>query len=274
MTEAILLLHPGEMGSSIGAALRANNHAVRWVSQSRSDATRHRAAAADLTPAETLEGALANVENVISVCPPDAAVDVARSVRDAGFGGIYVDANAVSPATSRRLSDIAGDGFVDGGIIGPPARRPGATRLYLSGELASRVASWFEGSLVDARVVECSASALKMCYAAYTKGSSALMLAIRALAASQAVADALLSEWNISQPDLAARSDAAARGTSRKAWRFEGEMREIAATFADAGLPSGFHEAASDIYSRMRELKTVKDADIERVIATLLASRE
>ena len=274
MTEAILLLHPGEMGSSIGAALRANNHAVRWVSQSRSDATRHRAAAADLTPAETLEGALANVENVISVCPPDAAVDVARSVRDAGFGGIYVDANAVSPATSRRLSDIAGDGFVDGGIIGPPARRPGATRLYLSGELASRVASWFEGSLVDARVVECSASALKMCYAAYTKGSSALMLAIRALAASQAVADALLSEWNISQPDLAARSDAAARRTSRKAWRFEGEMREIAATFADAGLPSGFHEAASDIYSRMRELKTVQDADIERVIATLLASRE
>ena len=274
MTESILLLHPGEMGASIGAALRANNHAVGWVSQSRSDATRHRAAAADLTPAETLEDALANAESVISVCPPDAAVDVARSVRDAGFGGVYVDANAVSPATCRRLADIAGDGFVDGGIIGPPARRPAATRLYLSGDLASRVASWFEGSLVDARVVECSASALKMCYAAYTKGSSALMLAIRALAASQGVADALLSEWNISQPGLAARSDAAARGTSRKAWRFEGEMREIAATFADAGLPSGFHEAASDIYSRMRELKTAKDADIERVIATLLASRE
>ena len=274
MTESILLLHPGEMGASIGAALRANNHAVGWVSQSRSDETRHRAAAADLMPLETLEGALANAESVISVCPPDAAVDVARRVRDAGFSGIYVDANAVSPATSRRLADIAGDGFVDGGIIGPPARRPGATRLYLSGDLASRVASWFEGSLVDARVVECSASALKMCYAAYTKGSSALILAIRALAASQAVADALLSEWNISQPGLAARSDAAARGTSRKAWRFQGEMREIAATFADAGLPSGFHEAASDIFSRMRELKTAKDADIERVIATLLASRE
>ena len=274
MTESILLLHPGEMGASIGAALRANNHAVGWVSQSRSYATRQRAAAAGLTPAETLEGALANVENVISVCPPDAAVDVARSVRDAGFGGVYVDANAVSPATSRRIADIAGDGFVDGGIIGPPARRSGATRLYLCGELASRAASWFEGSLVDARVVDCSASALKMCYAAYTKGSSALMLAVRALAASQAVADELLSEWNISQPDLAARSDAAARGTSGKAWRFEGEMREIAATFSDAGLPSGFHEAASDIYRRMSELKTVKDADIERVIAMLLASRD
>ena len=274
MTESILLLHPGEMGASIGAALRANNHAVGWVSQSRSDATRQRAAAAGLMPAETLEGALANVENVISVCPPDAAVDVARSVRDAGFGGVYVDANAVAPATSKRIADIAGDGFVDGGIIGPPARRPGVTRLYLCGDIASRVASWFEGSLVDARVVDCSASALKMCYAAYTKGSSALMLAVRALAASQAVADELLSEWNISQPDLAARSDAAARGTSGKAWRFEGEMREIAATFGDAGLPSGFHEAASDVYRRMRELKTVKNADIERVIAMLLASRD
>lgn len=274
MTESILLLHPGEMGASIGAGLRANGHAVRWVTRARSDATRQRATAADLMPVATLEEALANVENVVSVCPPHAAVDVARSVRDAGFGGVYVDANAVSPATARRLADIAGDGFVDGGIIGPPAIRPGATRLYVSGGLASRVASWFEGSLVDARVVECSASALKMCYAAYTKGSSALILAIRALAASHGAEDALLSEWDISQSGLAARSDGAARGTSRKAWRFEGEMREIAATFADAGLPSGFHQAASDIYRRMSELKAVQDADIERVIETLLDSSD
>ena len=274
MPESILLLHPGEMGASIGAALRGNSHNVQWVARSRSEATRQRAEAADLTPASTLENALANVDHVISVCPPDAALDVARSVRGAGFGGIYVDANAVSPATSSCLSGIAGAGFVDGGIIGPPAWRPGATRLYLSGANASRVASWFEGSLVDARVVECSASALKMCYAAYTKGSSALILAIRALAASQGAEDALLSEWNISQPGLASRSSAAARGTSRKAWRFEGEMREIAATFADAGLPSGFHEAASDIYRRMRDLKTVDDAGIELVIETLLRSGE
>ena len=274
MTESILILHPGEMGASIGAALRTNGHAVRWVSQARSDATRQRAAVADLTPAATLEDVLAKVENVISVCPPAAAADVARSVRDAGFCGIYVDANAVSPATARRISGISGDGFVDGGIIGPPAWRPGATRLYLSGDHASRVASWFEGSLVDARVVECSASALKMCYAAYTKGSSALILAIRALAASQDAEHALLAEWDISQPGLAARSDAAAKGTSRKAWRFDGEMREIASTFADAGLPSGFHEAASDVYRRMRDLKTVHNADIEGVIATLLGSSE
>ena len=272
MTNSILLLHPGEMGASIGAALRGNNHPVRWVSRCRSDATRQRAEAADLAPASTLENALAKVEHVISVCPPDAALDVARSVRDAGFGGIYVDANAVSPATSRRLADIAGGGFVDGGIIGPPARRPGATRLYLSGDQASRVASWFERSLVDARVVECSASALKMCYAAYTKGSSALILAIRALAASQGVEEALFSEWDISQSGLGARSDATASGTSRKAWRFEGEMREIASTFADAGLPSGFHEAASDIYRRMRGLKTVEDADVQCVIEKLLGS--
>ena len=274
MTESILLLHPGEMGASVGAALRANGHAVRWVTQARSDATRQRAATANLSPVATLEEALGSVANVVSVCPPDAAVDVARTVRGAGFNGVYVDANAVSPETAKCLADIAGDGFVDGGIIGPPATRPGATRLYLSGKLAPTVASWFEGSLVDARVVGCSASALKMCYAAFTKGSSALILAIRALAASHGAEDALLSEWDTSQPGLAARSDAAARGTSRKAWRFEGEMREIAATFADAGLPSGFHQAASDIYRRMRDLKTVQDADIERVIAVLMASSD
>ena len=272
MTESILLLHPGEMGASVGAALRANGHAVLWVSHGRSDATRQRAVAADLTSVATLEEALGSVDNVISVCPPNAAVDVARSVSSAGFNGVYVDANAVSPETAKCLADIAGDGFVDGGIIGPPATRPGATRLYLSGELALTVAAWFEESLVDARVVGCSASALKMCYAAYTKGSSALILSIRALASSHGAEDALLSEWDISQSGLKARSHAAARGTSRKAWRFEGEMREIAATFAAAGLPSGFHQAASDVYRRMRDLKTVQDADIERVIETLLAS--
>ena len=134
--------------------------------------------------------------------------------------------NAVSPATARRLADIAGDGFVDGGIIGPPAIRPGATRLYVSGGLASRVASWFEGSLVDARVVECSASALKMCYAAYTKGSSALILAIRALAASHGAEDALLSEWDISQSGLAAE----------ERWRCQGnEPKGMAVRRGDAG---------------------------------------
>ena len=94
-----------------------------------------------------------------------------------------------------------------------------------------------------------------MAYAAYTKGSSALLMAIRALAASEGVDDALLAEWRRSQPDLPKRSEAAARDNARKAWRFVGEMEEIAATFAAAGLPGGFHEAAAVIYERLAGYK-------------------
>ena len=270
MSENILLLHPGEMGSSIGAALRGNGHLVRWVAARRGDATRRRARDAGLTSVASLERAVAEVDHVISVCPPNASVEVADAVVRAGFRGTYVDANAISPATARRVGDLIGSGFVDGGIVGPPAWRAGATRLYLSGDDAARVAAWFDGTFVDARAVDGSASALKMCYAAFTKGSSALILAIRALAASEGVTDALLAEWDISQPGLAARSEATAKGAGKKAWRFEGEMHEIAATFAEAALPDGFHEGAAEIYRRMSDLKEIDDVDIDRVVDALL----
>ena len=90
-----------------------------------------------------------------------------------------------------------------------------------------------------------AASALKMAYAAWTKGSSALLIAVRALAIREGVDGALHAEWERSQPGLGARSESAVAGNARKAWRFVGEMEEIAATFAAAGLPAGFHEACA-----------------------------
>ena len=93
------------------------------------------------------------------------------------------------------------------------------------------MADWFAATPVDARVIQASASALKMCYAAFTKGSSALLLAVRALAEREGVGEDLLSEWGLSQPGLALRSEVTARHTSAKAWRFEAEMMEIAQTF-------------------------------------------
>ena len=96
-----------------------------------------------------------------------------------------------------------------------------------------------------------AASAIKMAYAAWTKGSQALLLAIRALAAREGVDAALLAEWARSQPDATGRSERAVAANIKKAWRFVGEMDEIAATFAAAGLPDGFHEAAGEIYRRL-----------------------
>jgi 3-hydroxyisobutyrate dehydrogenase-like beta-hydroxyacid dehydrogenase len=198
---------------------------------------------------------------ILSICPPHAALDVGRAVADQGFRGIYVDANAVAPGTARDIATLveaAGATFVDGGIIGPPPERAGTTRLYLAGRAAPRVAAAFAGSSLEAIVLDGppgAASALKMAYAAWTKGSAALLMAVRALATAEGVDDALVREWARSLPELPARSEAAVRGNARKAWRFVGEMEEIAATFGAAGLPDGFHRAAAVVYERLAGYK-------------------
>ena len=258
MTESILLLHPGEMGASVGAR-RCAPMATPFggCTRGRSDATRQRAAAADLIRrSRTFEEALGKRGErdfrVSARCRRGRCAERARRGIQRGLRRckrcFARDREASGRHRGRRLRGrrdhrAAGDSPRAQRACTCPANSPQRSHPGL------RVPWWMRAWS------ECSASALKMCYAAFTKGSSALILAIRALAASHGAENALLSEWDISQSGLAARSDAAARGTSRKAWRFEGEMREIAATFADAGLPAGFHRAASDIYRRMRDLK-------------------
>lgn len=268
------------MGATVGAAARGRAE-VWWSSEDRSKATRKRAEDAGLKEAPTLAALLESCEVVISVCPPDAAEEQARSVVESGFRGLYVDANAISVESALTLSALveqAGATFVDGGLVGPPARREGTTRFFLSGDGAERVAALFAESMLQAVCLEGgagTASALKMAYASYTKGHAALMIAVRALARQLKVEDALLEEWERSQPGLRQRSDSAASRTAPKAWRFEGEMREIAATFEAAGLPGEFHEAAAQIYGRLRELKDATDVDADVAIDSVLdRSRE
>ena len=112
-----------------------------------------------------------------------------------------------------------------------------------------------------------------MCYAAYTKGSSALLIAIRALARGQGVESPLLDEWGLSIPGLEQRSQASAVGTAPKAWRFSGEMEEIAATFDAAGLPGGFHLAAAEIYRRLESFKDSTEPDLDAVLEAVITGR-
>ncbi len=268
----LAVLHPGAMGSSVGRSLRDAGHDVLWLRSGRSRATQLRAEAAGLRGLDSLPELAREADGIVAVCPPHGALDLAREVLAAGFRGVYVDANAVSPDTARALHGILGEQFVDGGIVGPPAKVPGTTRLYLSGALAGEVAGWFAVGNLAADVVDGppgAASALKMCYAAYTKGVSALLLGIRALAGAEGVEAGLLKEWAISQPELAARSEGAARGAGPKAWRFVGEMEEIAATFAARGLPDGFHLAAAEIYRRLESFKDAEQVALSDVLDAL-----
>ena len=108
--------------------------------------------------------------------------------------------------------------------------------------------------MLDARAIGAepgAASALKVAYAAWTKGTDALILAIRAFAAHEGVDKALLEEWSISQPALEKKCDRAAAVAVPKMWRYVGEMREIAEAFENAGLPGGFHLAAAEICERL-----------------------
>jgi 3-hydroxyisobutyrate dehydrogenase-like beta-hydroxyacid dehydrogenase len=247
------VLHPGEMGAALGARLRDRGHDVWWAGDGRSAATRARAEAAGLGDAGGLDALLGACDVVVSVCPPHAAPDVARAV--AGYRGLFVDANAVSPATAAEIGRVVEDGgarFVDGGIVGPPPERAGTTRLYLSGAAAAEVAALLDGTPVEAPVLGAdpgTASALKMAYAAWTKGTAAMLLAIRDTARAAGLEDALLAEWERSQPDVPGRLAGAADAAARKGWRWVAEMEEIAATFAAAGAPEGFHRAAAEVFS-------------------------
>jgi 3-hydroxyisobutyrate dehydrogenase-like beta-hydroxyacid dehydrogenase len=237
MTTAVL--HPGEMGAALAAALVAVGQTVLWDPARRSPSTAERARAAGLVTGDPLAA-----DVIVSICPPHAALDVARSV--AGFTGVYVEANAVSPATARAVAALLPSAtFVDGGIIGPPPVEAGTTRLYLSGAGADEVAALFAGTIVEVRLVP-DASALKMAYAAWTKGSAALLLAARAAAEAYGVDGALEAEWQ--ELGLLSRLAAAERSAETKGWRWVAEMQEIAGTFGAAGQPEGFHRAAAEVY--------------------------
>jgi 3-hydroxyisobutyrate dehydrogenase-like beta-hydroxyacid dehydrogenase len=216
---------------------------------------------------------------ILSVCPPHAALDVATQVAALRFGGIFVDGNAVSPATAREIGGIVEKGgatFVDGGIIGPPPEKPGTTRFYVSGAGAERISRLLTAGALEAPVVPGgpgAASALKMAYASWTKGSSALLLAVCALASAEGVEDSLLREWQISQRDLPARSEGSAKSNAKKAWRFVGEMEEIAATYSAAGLPDGFHLGAAEIYRRMAIYKDGPTPSLADVVRALTPRR-
>jgi 3-hydroxyisobutyrate dehydrogenase-like beta-hydroxyacid dehydrogenase len=270
------VLHPGAMGVTVGSSIKAGGHRVIWASERRSTVTENRAVDAGLENVKTLSELVQESDVIISVCPPHAALDVAREVISIGFTEVYVDVNAISPATSRSIMQIvkaSGAQYVDGGIIGPPALKANWTRLFLSGESADEVKALFKHGNMKAITIgrkPGQASALKMCYAAWTKGSAALLLAIRGLAEAEGVTRALLDEWTISQPDLEDNSKTAAVSTAPKAWRFVGEMEEIAATFREANLPDQFHMGAAALYALLGEFKDqTESVQIEDVLEAL-----
>jgi len=255
------ILYPGEMGISVAAAAINSGHPVYWTSQGRSDKTRLRAEKHNLIEIETLPELCQASEIIFSVCPPHAAEDVAKSVIETGFKGFYLDANAISPQRAIRIGEMMeenGVHFIDGGIIGGPAWTSNETQLYLSGRDAAKIANCFATGPLETKIIGGEigkASALKMCYAAYSKGTTALLSAILATAESLEIREELYQQWDKDEANFSDQVNRRVTRVTAKAWRFEGEMKEIASTFREVGLPDGFHQAAAEIYHQMVDFK-------------------
>ena len=279
--ETIAILHPGDMGAAVGARLRDKRLRVLWSSAGRSRETRERAALAGLEDAGTLVAALRASTIALSICPPHAALAMAREVAAAKYRGVYVDANAVSPMTKReieRMLAAAGTKFVDGAIIGPPPPAEGAgARLYLSGRGAWRLARVLGSGSLSAVALEApvgAAAALKVCFAAWNKNAIALMAEILALAALEDVEAPLMQEWRRRMPD-ALTSIERVPSSARRAWRWVAEMEENAATFESAGLPAGASRAAAEAYRRLAAFRGAGEPPpLAEIVAALGARRE
>jgi 3-hydroxyisobutyrate dehydrogenase-like beta-hydroxyacid dehydrogenase len=238
----VALLNPGAMGARIGGELVAVGHEVRWCSAGRSPATGARAEAEGLTEAPDVAALVAGATYVVSVCPPQGALDVARAVARTGWTGTYVDANPVSAATLAQIAAAlpAGVTLVDGGIVGPPPTDGHRTSLYLSGpEQLDQVAALFAHSRVTARAVGervGTASAAKQSYARFNKGRLVLAALASALAGRHEVADVLAGESDRPGADVLAESAAVQEGVREVGWRWGPEFAEIAATLEQTGL--------------------------------------
>jgi 3-hydroxyisobutyrate dehydrogenase-like beta-hydroxyacid dehydrogenase len=250
------LLSPGDMGHSIGAVLRANGLPVLTHLGGRSERTRSLAAQAGIEDTPTLDDLVRRVDVLLCVLVPARAIEVAQEVaaalRRTGAKPLYVDCNAIAPRTVRLAGEAvmaAGGRFADVGIIGPPPRRPG-TRFYASGPGAAELAGLREFGL-DVRVIGDEigqASGLKMCYGALTKGLQALGTELLVAARLMGLDEVLRAEQRESIPDVLGWLERSTPTMPPKAYRWVGEMEEIATTFADLGLTPHILQGAAEMY--------------------------
>ena len=253
----IAIISPGNMGHAVGRLLGSRGFEVVTALADRSPRTRGLAARAGIRDLGGIETVVAAADLVLSILPPAAAVaaaeEAAAAMTASGATPPFADCNAVSPATTERIEKLirgAGADYVDAGIVGGPPAAGVGPRFYASGPAAHLLAPLEGGGLVvrDLGGAIGRASALKMCYAAVTKGTSALQFAQLAAASRLGVDEALASELAESQAAVYAAMRRALPGLPAKAPRWIEEMRQIAATFESVGVPGEFHRGAAALY--------------------------
>lgn len=256
------IVSPGDMGQAVAQTLKSHGFTVHTALEGRSARTRALAAEAGLNDCGNMQGVVAASDVLLSILNPAAAVDNARAaaaaIKASGKRCLFVDCNAVAPRTAHEIDGIiraAGGECIDAGIIGPPPRGKAAMRMYVSGPQAALLAPLTCGG-ITVRVMGDKvgdASAIKMCYASYTKGAVALGVEMMMAARRLGVGDALDRELQESAADN--RQWILGRTTTMppKAYRWVPEMLEIAKTFEDSGLTPRILLGAADMYEMIAQ---------------------
>jgi 3-hydroxyisobutyrate dehydrogenase-like beta-hydroxyacid dehydrogenase len=271
---AIGLLSPGDMGHSVGKVLVHNGMAVYTCLAGRSPRSADLANQAGLTPVSTMEDLVQRADLFLSIVPPARATEVAQSVANAVTTTkadlFYLDCNAIAPETTReagRIVEASGATFIDGGIIGPPPKIDGpGPRLYVSGPDATAVESLRDYGL-DIRPIDDvigHASGIKMCYAALTKGLTALGTELLVAAEALGLTEPLRAEFEFSQKQLLDHFERSIPGIPPKAYRWVGEMEEIAKTFEDVGMTPKILLGAADMYRLVGETELANETPENR----------
>ncbi len=264
------VVSPGDMGQAIAGRIKESGLAVHVALDGRSERTKSLARAAGLADCGSMEKLVATCELVISVINPGEALAVAREVAAAmkktGRKIAFADLNAASPQTARdtdALIRAAGGLFIDGGIIGPPPRgEKDKPRIYVSGPNAYLFEQINHPNLLVRVMSERigDASGVKMCYAAMTKGTTALAIELLVAARRLGVDQALEKELRDSRSDVFDWQMKSLPTVPPKAYRWVPEMEEIAKTFAELGMTRRIFEGATDMYAYIAETPLGKES--------------
>ena len=283
--KTVAILSPGDMGHAVGRALVDHGLEVITSLDGRSDRTRRLASEGNIQDVPDLKEMSYRADLILSILVPSEAIGVARNVAGAIRGMAsappFVDCNAVSPQSARVMSEIIGEAggrFIDGSIIGGPPGRGASPRIYISGP-GSRIMAELDGKGIEVRLMGDEvgrASAIKMCYAAGTKGTTALHTALLTAAEAMGVLEELAAELRSSQPDVYKRMEGQVPSLPISAGRWIGEMEEIAAAFDHVGVTPGFHQGAAAMFRLLAQtpfaVETPETRDSSRTLDETIAS--
>ena len=283
MAPVVAVIAPGAMGAAVGKRLADHGVKVLTSLNGRSRSTVARASEAAMISASDEE--IAAADFILSIVPPGDALSLAQrfvpALAASNGKAVYVDCNAINPATVERVAAaIAPTGcpFVDAGIIGPPPKpalagegRRAGPRFYASGEAAPRFATLREYGL-DVRVLDgplSAASALKMSYAGITKGTQAIGAAMMLAATRAGSAEALFKELEFSQKEMLAWLKQQLAVMPPKAYRWVAEMHEIAGFVAADPAAHELYEGAAHFYERIAEDFAADKKDVAALMGFL-----